>query len=186
MMRHWIVVGIALLLGPLTALAEAPPAQLQSCVACHGDKGVSSNPEWPNLAGQNANYLAAQIIAFRDGRRSNPMMDTLVADLTDADAGALAQWYAGQDNAVSASGDAKLVAAGENLSSYCKACHGMSGTPVANEWPVLAGQQAAYLHKQLSAFKNGSRTSSFMQAAISQLGEPEFVALAAFYSQLKP
>lgn len=186
MMRHWIVVGVALLLSPFIALAENSPAQVQSCVACHGDNGVSSNPEWPNLSGQNADYLAAQIIAFRDGQRSDPMMAAVVAKLSDADAGALARWYAEQDNAVSSSGDAKLVAAGENLSSYCKACHGMSGTPVASEWPILAGQQAAYLHKQLTAFKNGSRKSSFMQAAVSRLGEREFAALAAFYSQLKP
>ena len=68
----------------------------------------------------------------------------------------------------------------------CKACHGMAGVPVANEWPVLAGQQAAYLQKQLAAFKSGERFGSLMQMAVGQLGEAEFAALAAYYSQLAP
>ena len=29
-----------------------------SCAACHGDNGVSANPIWPKLAGQNAKYLS--------------------------------------------------------------------------------------------------------------------------------
>ena len=32
-----------------------------SCVACHGDNGISLNPVWPKLAGQNPKYLAAQL-----------------------------------------------------------------------------------------------------------------------------
>ena len=88
--------------------------------------------------------------------------------------------------ATAATGDPALVAAGENLSGPCKACHGMAGVPVANEWPVLAGQQAAYLQKQLAAFKGGARVNPHMQAAIAHLGEEQFKALAAYYSQLAP
>jgi len=186
MKNEWIAVAVALMLSPLAAFAGDPPAQAQNCAACHGADGVSTNPEWPNLAGQNANYLALQIKAFRDGERSNPMMNSIVAGLTDEDVRVLSNWYADLDTAVSASGDEELVSKGENLSGYCKACHGMEGSPVANEWPVLAGQQALYLQRQLAAFKDGTRSSSFMAAAVSQLGEQEFAALAAFYSQYKP
>lgn len=185
-MKNWIIASILILIGTNTALADTPPAKAQACVACHGQNGISSNPEWPNLAGQHAGYLAIQIKAFRDGSRSNPVMAPFVASLTDADITALAQYYASQTPAVAASGDPALVAAGESLSGYCKACHGMAGTPVADEWPVLAGQHAPYLKTQLQAYKSGARINPLMQAAIARLGDGEFSALAAYYSQLTP
>lgn len=185
-MKKWIIVSIAVLFGSNMAVADEIPVQAQACVACHGQAGVSSNPEWPNLAGQHATYLASQITAFRDGTRSNPVMAPFVANLTDADISALAAYYSGQAPAKAANGDAALVSSGENLSGYCKACHGMAGRPVADEWPVLAGQQAAYLQKQLAAFKSGERINPLMQAAIAHLGDPEYKALAAYYSQLAP
>ena len=59
----------------------------------------------------------------------------------------------------------------------------MAGVPVANEWPILAGQQAAYLQKQLRP--TGRRASNpLMQVAIAHLGDREHAALAAYYSQL--
>lgn len=185
-MKNWIIASILVLTGSNTALAEAPPAKAQACVACHGENGVSSNPEWPNLAGQHAGYLAIQLKAFRDGSRSNPVMAPFVAGLTDADITDLAAYYSNAAPAVAASGAPALVAAGESLSGYCKACHGMAGTPVADEWPVLAGQHAPYLKAQLLAYKSGARVNPLMQAAIAQLGDAEFAALAAYYSQLSP
>jgi len=62
----------------------------------------------------------------------------------------------------------------------------MAGRPVADEWPVLAGQHAAYLKTQLQAYKSGARVNPLMQAAIAQLGDAEFAALAAYYSQMSP
>ena len=53
-----------------------------------------------------------------------------------------------------AAGDA---AAGKAKSAICGACHGATGTSVNPMWPHLAGQQAAYLVKQLKDFKSGAR-----------------------------
>ena len=184
-MKNWILAGIALLL-PAATIAEQAPASAQACVACHGKAGVSANPEWPNLAGQHATYLADQITAFRDGTRDNPAMAPFVKNLSDADIAALAKYFASLEPATTANGDPKLVARGETLSAYCKACHGMQGRPAADEWPVIAGQHAPYLQKQLAMFKSGARINGHMQAALSALGEAEFAALAAYYSQLKP
>jgi cytochrome c553 len=148
--------------------------------------GVSANPEWPSLAGQNAGYLAAQIIAFRDGVRENLVMAPFVATLSDADVAALADYFAAQDPVATASGDPGLVSSGENLAAYCKACHGMQGYPATNEWPALAGQHARYLENQLAMFKSGKRVNGHMQAVVAPLGPAEFAALAAYYSQLAP
>ena len=171
----------------LAAGAQAQaPSQAANCVTCHGQQGESINPLWPNLAGQHADYLAEQITAFRDGSRENPAMMPFVKDLDDKDIRELADYYAGLPRKTSASGDAALVERGRNLAGYCAACHGMRGEPVANNWPILAGQQAPYLVQQLKAYKSGKRVHSLMQAALASISEEEFSALAAYYSQLEP
>jgi cytochrome c553 len=185
-MKKWIIVLATLLLTSAVVVAGDAPAKAQTCIACHGASGVSSNPQWPNLAGQNTLYFAAQMRAFRDGQRSNPIMLPFVSGLTDADIDALANWYAAQQRATAANGDSALVATGENLAAYCNACHGNHGDPVTSEWPIIVGQHAPYLQKQLADFKSGERVNSHMQAAIARFGEPEFAALAAYYSQHKP
>lgn len=173
-------------LGTTTGVLAEAPAGAQACSSCHGAKGVSMNPQWPNLAGQNAGYLRAQITAFRDGVRSNPVMAPFVSGLSDGDIEALARWFSQQKPARAANGDTRLVARGEQLSAYCIGCHGMEGRPVANEWPILNGQHAAYLQNQLAMFKSGERKNSHMQAAVARLGDAEFAALAAYYSQREP
>jgi len=75
--------------------AAAGKSRAASCSACHGANGISSNGLWPNLAGQKEQYLAAQLKAFRDGDRKNPMMSPMAAGLSDADVANLAAYYAG-------------------------------------------------------------------------------------------
>ena len=80
---------------PLAAQAgDAKAAQAASlCAGCHGPKGVSSNPLWPNLAGQQEQYLIKQIKAFRDGQRNDPSMAPMVKSLSDADIDNLAAYF---------------------------------------------------------------------------------------------
>lgn len=65
------------------------------CAGCHGPKGISPTGLFPNLAGQKADYLAAQLKAFRANTRSNPMMSPLAAGLKDEDIENLAAYFAG-------------------------------------------------------------------------------------------
>ena len=69
-------------------------AKAAVCAACHGTKGISVNPLWPNLAGQQEAYLEKQIKAFRDGERTEATMQPFVANLTDQDAADLAAYFA--------------------------------------------------------------------------------------------
>ncbi len=90
---------ICLLFASASAMAgdaAAGKAKSAICASCHGPAGVSSNPLWPNLAGQQEQYLAKQIKAFRDGDRKDPMMAPMVAALTDEDIENLAAYYAAQ------------------------------------------------------------------------------------------
>jgi cytochrome c553 len=77
------------------AVGSAPKAG-QTCVACHGNDGVGILPEYPNLAGQHADYIEQALKAYRAGQRKNPIMGGMAAPLTDADIKALAQYYSSQ------------------------------------------------------------------------------------------
>ncbi|MBL6707895.1 MAG: cytochrome c [Pseudomonadales bacterium] len=72
---------------------EAGKAKAATCAACHGPAGISSNPEWPNLAGQQEAYLQKQVTAFRDGDRVDPLMAPMVKPLTDEDIKNIAAYY---------------------------------------------------------------------------------------------
>ena len=95
------IVGLVIIL----VIAAASPAfagdaaagkeKAMVCAGCHGASGISANPMWPNLAGQQAGYLAAQIKHFRDGKRINAMMNNMVKTLSDEDADNLAAYYSG-------------------------------------------------------------------------------------------
>ena len=70
-------------------------AKAAVCAACHGPAGISVNPLWPNIAGQQEIYLAKQIKAFRDGTRQEPTMQPFVMSLSDQDADDLAAHFSG-------------------------------------------------------------------------------------------
>ena len=65
-------------------------AEVAACQARHGREGVSASEGIPNLAGQKAGYLAAQLKAFRAGTRKNDLMNPIAVPLSDADIEALA------------------------------------------------------------------------------------------------
>jgi len=75
--------------------AEAGKSKSAVCMACHGPAGVSTNPLWPNLAGQQDQYLAKQMKAFRDGERKDPLMSPMAAGLSEEDIANLAAYYSG-------------------------------------------------------------------------------------------
>jgi cytochrome c553 len=63
------------------------------CATCHGAKGISGQPAWPNLAGQSKNYLVNALKSYKAGGRKNGMMDGIAKDLSDADAASVAAYY---------------------------------------------------------------------------------------------
>ncbi len=76
------------------AAAAEPPAAARACAVCHGPLGLATAPETPHLAGQPANYLAAQLRAFRSGARRHEVMAVIARPLGDDDIQRLADWYA--------------------------------------------------------------------------------------------
>ena len=60
---------------------EAGKEKAAICAGCHGADGHAMNPEWPNLAGQNAKYIEKQLKSFQNGNRKNDMMTPMAQSL---------------------------------------------------------------------------------------------------------
>ena len=76
--------------------AAAGKAKSAICGACHGANGNSSNPMWPNLAGQHAPYLVKQLKDFKSGARKDPVMAPMAAPLSGQDMENLGAYFASQ------------------------------------------------------------------------------------------
>jgi cytochrome c553 len=182
--------------------ATADPVAGQSktivCGACHGPDGNSLVPVFPNLAGQGERYLLKQLHEIKDGKRVVPEMTGLLVPLSDQDLADIAAYYAGQKvSAVAA--DPDLAAQGEALFRggkleqgvpACIGCHSPNGAGIPSAgFPQLSGQHAAYIKKQLTAFREGYRTNDgdtlVMRAIASKLSNRDIDALAAFIQGLE-
>ncbi|TYK66545.1 c-type cytochrome [Colwellia echini] len=74
------------------------------------------------------------------------------------------------------------VAAGKSKSAACAACHGADGNSLAPIYPVLAGQSANYLAKQLEDFKSGDRKDPVMAGMVAGLSPEDMHDLAAYFA----
>ncbi len=70
----------------------------------------------------------------------------------------------------------------------CAACHAADGTRGSPANPIIAGQHADYLAKQLTEFKAAKRQSPVMQGMAAPLSEADIKNVAAFYAskEVKP
>tara|TARA_S200000501_G_scaffold377393_2_gene435626 strand:+ start:393 stop:707 length:315 start_codon:yes stop_codon:yes gene_type:complete len=68
----------------------------KTCALCHGERGLSTMPETPSLAGQPRIYLAAQLRNFRDGKRQNARMSVIAGTLSDTDIDLVSEFYSKQ------------------------------------------------------------------------------------------
>lgn len=66
---------------------------LNMCKACHGETGESQFSSIPNLKYQNADYLTAQLKAFKSGQRPDASMSKVAALLSEQDMQAMAKYF---------------------------------------------------------------------------------------------
>jgi cytochrome c553 len=69
-----------------------------SCASCHSPNGAGLPAQFPRVAGQHAEYTAAQLKAFRAGERKNDpnsMMRMVAGKLSDSDIAAVSEYIAG-------------------------------------------------------------------------------------------
>jgi cytochrome c553 len=85
--------------GQVLASVGDQSKRIQACANCHGPNGVGEAPPYPYLAGQHASYLTAAMTEWKNGNRNTDasgQMPSIAKALSDADAAALAAFYAAQ------------------------------------------------------------------------------------------
>lgn len=190
-MRKFIPV-LLLMLAPSLSLAQDANRGKEisaTCAACHGVDGNSTIPQNPILAGQTARYIYLQLRDFKEGRRKDPLMSPMAANLSRQDMFDLAAYYAAQKpNGQGSKGDTSLVAKGKRISddALCPMCH-LGGFSGQNEVPRVAGQHYEYALKQLLDFKNKRRTNDAgnMTAVVRTISDEDLAAVAAYAASLQ-
>jgi cytochrome c553 len=146
---------------PAAASAAAARDKAQVCFACHGPDGNSQNPDYPVLAGQSWRYIYIELKDFKEGRRTDPHVAPMVANLSREDMIELGNFFAAQKQApIKFTADPAKVDAGRKTSDavLCPMCH-LGGFVGQNEIPRVAGQYPQYIRKQLQDFKAKRRTN---------------------------
>jgi cytochrome c553 len=194
-----ILIGLSSLMSfaLIAADSDAGKAKSALCAGCHGIDGNSVNGAWPILAGQHASYLVKQMKNFKSAERTDPVMQGMVAALSEEDMQDIAAYFASQ-KANPVAFDEKLVAAGESIyrggitetsAAACMACHspGASGNELA-AYPSLKGQHSEYLVSQLKKFRDATRSNdpgSMMRAISKRMTDDEIMAVAAYISAIR-
>ncbi|HTS55759.1 MAG TPA: c-type cytochrome [Burkholderiales bacterium] len=177
--------------------AKAQSTVTAVCAACHGVDGNSQVPTNPSLAGQHFSYIYKQLTDYKAGRRKNPIMNGIVANLSDEDMRDLAAYFSTQKPKPGAAKDRALVLAGQRLYRgglsdtgvpACSACHSPDGAGIPAQYPRLAGQHLDYTLAQLQSFRSGARDNdpnAMMRTIAGRLTDKDMAALASYVSGLR-
>ena len=171
------------------AQEDAATRQLaQTCEACHGPDGNSTNPVYPVLAGQSWRYLYIELRDFKEGRRKDPQMSPMAANLTREQMIALGNHFAAlKQKPVAFQADGARVAAGKKISDavLCPMCH-LGGFVGQNEIPRVAGQWPQYVKKQLEDFRARRRTNDGgnMTSVAATLSDEDIENLSHYIANL--
>jgi len=193
----WLALTVAGLTLSNLAMAQADEARAKriaggSCFLCHGAAGESTSEVFPRLAGQNAEYTAKQLEAFKNGQRKSTAMAEMVARLTPDEMLALGRYYEKMELPREEAKDPTLAGMGRYIYHQgnkfsgvpsCASCHGTAGEGAAN-LPRLATQFSGYLFTQLKQFNQRQRTNdnTVMHVVAEKMTELEMAAVAEYLS----
>jgi cytochrome c553 len=164
------------------------------CAACHGATGVSAAPANPHLAGQGADYIAAQLAAFKSKARPSMIMEGMAASLSPEDMIAVGAYYQAQKPVEGFARDKALAERGQKIwrsgikaigLPACAGCHGAAGSGIPAQYPRLAGQHAELSLGWLKAYASGTRPSPVMGPVAAKLSENDMKALSEYIAGLR-
>jgi sulfide dehydrogenase cytochrome subunit len=206
MIRHRARAVALLLSGASLGLAAATvalgaegSAVAEQCAACHGKNGASTDPSIPIIGGYSAKYIVESIKNFRKKTRTcaevtvlaGPKKGTksdmckVVADLTEADAEAIARYLSAQ-KFVRAKQPFDAAQAKRGSAVYklrCEKCHESGGSSPDEDNGILAGQWMPYLREQLVGFRSGKRPiDEKMKQRLDRVNKEDEEALLHFFA----
>ncbi|UCH53081.1 MAG: c-type cytochrome [Pseudomonadota bacterium] len=169
------------------------------CDSCHGKDGASTESSVPTIAGMSATYLsdsmkiykkkerpcveAKHLTGDKKGKKSDMCKEA--ADLSDADAKAIAKYYAGKKFVRAKQPfDAAKAKRGKSVhDSECIKCHEKGGSSPDDDAGILAGQWMSYMRDQFVAYRNGKRPQEEkMKVKMDKLSKDDEEALLHFYA----
>ena len=175
-----------------------------ACITCHGAHGEGmAAANFPFLAGQGADYLSAQLQAFADGSRVNPIMKPIATALTSAQRAAVVAYI----RTLPAPWDADKLAAQVNTQPNaqdagawianrgdwaqqipaCIQCHAPGGIGVGPHFPALAGLSKTYIVEQFTQWRAGQRPGGpqgLMSGIAKRMNDAQIAAVADYFSAL--
>lgn len=198
-----ILAGAGLILA-LDVSAGGMPELAKTCAICHGENGLSDEPEVPIIAGASGFFLENQIAVFAEEARpceadffkeeaAEPEHDisaedhcALAAEVSDDEMVELAEYFAGEPfEPAQQEVDAALADQGASIhAGACERCHTEGGSLALDDAGILAGQWKPYLMEQMEYYKAGERWQpEKMQPEMEKLSEDDMKALAEFYAR---
>jgi cytochrome c553 len=178
------VVVAALLSAATAAWADSVEDKAAVCSACHGEKGLPSDPAIPIIWGQHDGYLYLELRDFQKGARENDQMTPIAQSLSKEDAKSLAEYFSAKPwpktGAPSASKVDEASAMTAIKSVVCSSCH-LEEFQGDSSVPRLAGQSHDYLAKTMAEFRDRTRANNPGMSDLMNTVTPEQVTAIAAY-----
>jgi cytochrome c553 len=167
------------------ASADSLDERMAPCLACHGDKGQSNNPEVPSLGAQTSPYVLIQLYLFREKMRRFDIMNEAVKGFTDDDLRIFADTISKlpPPPKTADTTDPARMERGQALARQyrCNVCHtpDLGGRDAI---PRIAGQREAFLVKTMREYKANIRAGydASMGEVLQPIADADILDLAYF------
>lgn len=183
----WDMVAFLRRLPDLSGADYRATAGEARCTDCHGSTGEGRDGI-PRLDIHTPEYVAAALRSYRSGDRQSGTMQAAARRLKDEEIAALALRFGQRlelpPGPEGPAGDLALRGNPDRDVPACLSCH---GPQARTDYPRLTGQDARYLHRQLTLFRDlgagrGGSHASVMAPIAAALTEAELTELAEWLS----